>query len=105
MNVQEEKVVGRGVPRNPVKSTNLLLPAWFLSGITHGITYNTSMPCLEGLKQSLQKDLPEGDIMMARCGGVYCPVHLLKTPPQFHIHGSNGVYIGVQVYIIMIIIV
>lgn len=40
--------------------------------------------------------LGTGDgLYVARCGGVYCPVHLYNN--RKYVHGSNGVYIGYKV--------
>jgi hypothetical protein len=82
-------------------SAKYRLPTWFSSRLVADYTSNTTMPCLQFKKQALETLLGEEVKVttVGRFGGVYCPVHLCHPgKPNLHIHGSNGVYVGIQVH-------
>lgn len=72
------------------------LPVWFRKGLEY-ITCNHTMPSLTYLSMDLQAYLGDELLTVCRYGGVHCPVSLLHKRP--YVHRSNGVYIGVKVYI------
>ncbi len=72
------------------------LPTWFTSHTKGNFSCNTSMPSLKYIREMLVDYLGTSeDLYVARCGGVYCPVHLYSN--RKYVHGSNGVYIGYKV--------
>ena len=97
-------------------SSKYHLPTWFSTKLMADFSCNLTMPCLQFKKQNLleylqtltkkeckSKGIPEDscqspNVTVGRFGGVYCPVHLCHPEkPKLHIHGSNGVYLGIQV--------
>ena len=98
MDIQQKEVgVGEKRPRSVYesqsqRSASIKLPSWFTRA---DYTCNTTMPSLKEKSADLAQHLGVDDIKVARYGGVYCPVHLQKG--QFYVHHSNGVYIGIQV--------
>jgi hypothetical protein len=97
-------------------SSRYQLPTWFSSKQMSDYSTNLTMPCLELRKRSLldclqsltkkdckSKGIPEEacqdkKITVGRFGGIYCPVHLAHPEkPTLYVHGSNGVYLGIQV--------
>ena len=85
-------------------SKESILPEWYASMIQHRYTYNHTMPYLKQLRQELSHQVPglrKKDVKVYRCSGLHCPAHLYHKH-SLYIHGSNGVYVGFQVYILMV---
>lgn len=81
-----------------------VLPQWYASMIQHRYTYNHTMPYLKQLRQELSHQVPglrNKDVKVYRCSGLHCPAHLYHRH-SLYIHGSNGVYVGFQVYILVV---
>lgn len=105
MNVQERVDVGEKRKRpaggNGQKGgSSLPLPKWFEQSGNY--LCNTTMPCLDVVRNSLREHLQSKDVQVGWVRGVFCPVHLIQG--KKHVHHSNGVYIGVQVISIVLYI-
>lgn len=83
-------------------SKESILPEWYAEKISHKYCSNGTMPYLKVLKRELSHQVSGlRNVKVYRCSGLHCPAHLYLKH-SLYIHGSNGVYVGFQVYILLV---
>jgi hypothetical protein len=117
--VQEKERAGAALPATPNSrkrakvsaaqgasgigsNTSNILPLWYTKFIDNRYTVNSTMPCLAKIKENLVEQVPElksavSKVRVYRCSGVHCPAHLYHEN-ALYVHHSNGIYVGIQVY-------